>query len=527
MTGTVDFLIAGSGFGGCLLGLILDRLGFSVLVVDSTGHPRFAVGESSTPLADATLYELCQRYGLPSLAPLTTYGSAKRELPQLTIGLKRGFSCFGQRAPQPFSSHDGRLEQLIVAASLSDEVSDTHWLRSDVDSYFASQVRSASIPLWEYAKIESVSRGGQRWDVAIRVHEQPPQAIRCKFLIDASGRSGALVRQLSPSAPMSHANDQGASDLMTNSRAIYEHFTEVTPWSTLLTRWGIAADRHPFPCHQAAVHHLIDNGWMWQLPFDNGLTSVGFVLHTPSHRSLEFLSPQQQFNILLERYPSLTEQFRYAKCVAPGSGLQATQRLQYRRTPAAGSGWACLPAAVGFVDPLHSTGIAHTLAAIQRLSRIFESSASHPETLDQALAQYAQQIDQEFSLIDQLVVACYRTLHDFDAFVAATMLYFAAATYCEQTTLPGMRADTSPEVGTCFLNADHAAFRQCIGQALEMIEDCRCGQRRWGDFPNAIRDLIAPFNLVGLCDPHRQNVYPHTAPPKPRDIGNSKWTSTP
>ncbi|HRA88928.1 MAG TPA: FAD-dependent monooxygenase, partial [Planctomycetaceae bacterium] len=76
-----EFLILGSGFGGSLLALILARAGKSVAMVDRSQHPRFAIGESSTPLADRTLAQIADRYGLPELQPLCQWGSWKRQYP--------------------------------------------------------------------------------------------------------------------------------------------------------------------------------------------------------------------------------------------------------------------------------------------------------------------------------------------------------------------------------------------------------------------------------------------------------------
>ena len=63
-----DILIAGSGFAGSLLALILDRCGFRVCLVEKYRHPRFAIGESSTPIADMVLRELSKRYDIPWLS---------------------------------------------------------------------------------------------------------------------------------------------------------------------------------------------------------------------------------------------------------------------------------------------------------------------------------------------------------------------------------------------------------------------------------------------------------------------------
>lgn len=89
-----EVVVVGSGFGGCLTALILDRLGLDVAVVDRAAHPRFAIGESSTPLANMVLADLCRRYGLPQFLPLAKYGPWRRAHPDVACGLKRGFSFF-------------------------------------------------------------------------------------------------------------------------------------------------------------------------------------------------------------------------------------------------------------------------------------------------------------------------------------------------------------------------------------------------------------------------------------------------
>ena len=48
----VDVAIVGSGFGGSLAALALLKRGHRVALVERGRHPRFAIGESSTPLAN-------------------------------------------------------------------------------------------------------------------------------------------------------------------------------------------------------------------------------------------------------------------------------------------------------------------------------------------------------------------------------------------------------------------------------------------------------------------------------------------
>ena len=74
----VDVAVIGSGFAGSLMALVLQRVGRSVVLVDCGSHPRFAIGESSTPNADLLLLQLARDYDLPRVAPLAKYGTWRR-----------------------------------------------------------------------------------------------------------------------------------------------------------------------------------------------------------------------------------------------------------------------------------------------------------------------------------------------------------------------------------------------------------------------------------------------------------------
>jgi FADH2 O2-dependent halogenase len=140
-----DVGIVGSGFSGSLLAWILASAGRRVFLLDRSQHPRFAIGESSTPLADLLIEQLADKHGLPALGALSRWGSWQRELPHLSGGKKRGFSYYAHRRHQPYSDSTAHEQSLLVAASASDDQSDTHWLRSDVDAWFFQQAQAAGV----------------------------------------------------------------------------------------------------------------------------------------------------------------------------------------------------------------------------------------------------------------------------------------------------------------------------------------------------------------------------------------------
>ena len=68
-----DLAILGSGLGGSIAALIAKQMGLNPILIEKGSHPRFAIGESSTPQADIALANIADTYNLPQLKPLARY----------------------------------------------------------------------------------------------------------------------------------------------------------------------------------------------------------------------------------------------------------------------------------------------------------------------------------------------------------------------------------------------------------------------------------------------------------------------
>ena len=157
-----DVAVLGAGLAGSIMALVLQRIGRTVVLLERGVHPRFAIGESSTPLANLALEEISRTYDLPQLFALSAYGTWLQAYPHLAVGLKRGFTFMRHQAGQPFRPSPEHANELLVAASPADDVADTHWFREHFDHFLVQQAQSAGIPYHDRTDIASIERQRQR-----------------------------------------------------------------------------------------------------------------------------------------------------------------------------------------------------------------------------------------------------------------------------------------------------------------------------------------------------------------------------
>jgi tetracycline 7-halogenase / FADH2 O2-dependent halogenase len=263
----------------------------------------------------------------------------------------------------------------------------------------------------------------------------------------------------------------------------------------------------PYPDDWAAVHHIIDEGWMYSLRFDDGVTSAGFLL-TPRGLGGLGAGPDAMWLQLLRRYPTLGDAFGGAKPLMP---IAFRPTIQHRLTSAAGERWVLMPHAYAFVDPLFSTGIAWSLRAVERLALGFEAAARGGRVPDAAfVARYDSAIAAEADQIDTVVAGAYEAMAHFDLFAAQAMLYFAAVSYSEvsQRIAPGDAVAWNGflGVGDPVLEPLAREARRRLTRLTERHEEPSREDRL--DFSEWMSRAIAPRNIAGLADTRRANLYP-------------------
>lgn len=493
-------VIVGSGFAGSILARILHRQGHDVALIERSAHPRFAIGESSTPLAAICLERLAQRYGLADLSHLAAYGRWLDHMPTVRRGLKRGFTFYGHRPHEPYRNDERNRRRLLVAASPHDSAADSHWLREDVDHFLVHRAEAEGVEYTDRVELTDLERRGRRFRLA---GERPRGRVEfhADLVVDASGADGFLARHLPIGSRLDRVGLRTAS--------VYGHFDGVEPFQTVAATEA-RFPPGPYPDERAAVHHMLDEGWMYELPFDHGVVSAGFVLeHEAVPPDLARLGPETAFRRTLARYPTLEARYASAEPVRPVACIARTQRRLER---AAGADWALLPHAFCFLSPMFSTGIAWSLLAVERLALLLErhtGSRHSPSRLRTGLARYGELLDREADHLGTLIEGAYHARHDFDVFAAYTYLYFAAVSYSEaaQRLLPS-RPQGGEWAWDGFLRSSDPTFTGILARAINLLATGRRSEGFAGEYFDAVRRLIAPRNVAGLADLGRERLYP-------------------
>ena len=453
--------------------MVLRRMGKSVLMVEQGSHPRFAIGESSTPFSNLLLERLGEQYDLPFLRHFAEWGSWQEHHREVAAGLKRGFSFF-HHTPGKTADFSDRSAQLLVAASPNDRVADTHWYRPDFDHFLVCKAVHLGVEYMDQTSVNSIGPDKDGWKIAL-TREGQERRIYAEFIIDASGPNSVLARQLSISTHQFQC--------MPGTSGIWAHFLDVPRLDE-----SIVALQHsalPYPPDDAAVHHIFPGGWAWVLKFNNGLTSAGAAFTKQS--SIHGSDGRELWEKLLEELPTLAAQFQNARIATPFYGAS---QLSFVHEKFAGPDWAMLPSAAGFVDPLLSTGFALTLLGIDRLAPLLDQPGSSFEA-------YEATTRAELESIADLVSALYAKMHSFDEFALLTLLYFTALSFTETAWRLGRT-----ELASSFLLANDVEFSR---RRSAICASARAGQRISRE---EIETAIAPYDVAGLTRWERHNWYP-------------------
>ena len=325
-------------------------------------------------------------------------------------------------------------------------------------------------------------------------------------VLDGSGKAGFLADHLGLS--------NQSADLPFETSLVFGHFENVLPTERVVELDRVDLPAGPFPDEQAAVHHLLEEGWLYLLRFDDGLVSAGVSIdrNRPSGHSLvDGRSPDEIWKSVLSQYPTLGSQFSQARAVRP---IEMIPRVQHWLEHAAGPGWALLPHTYAFFDPMFSTGIAWSLLAVERLALIFEKQLSRGGGVPE-FDRYEEILRAEATQILNLIEGAYLAMDDFDRFCSQSFLYFATVSYVELEQRLNLDSEAIEELAwRGFLGAGSRSVECLFNDSTERLRALAvtsssskppADPSSFGDWVEA---EIESRNVIGLADSDRKNLYP-------------------
>ncbi|NJL10755.1 MAG: hypothetical protein HC908_12900, partial [Calothrix sp. SM1_7_51] len=183
--------------------------------------------------------------------------------------------------------------------------------------------------------------------------------------------------------------------------------------------------RNVVPWYQGTMHHVFGGGWMWVIPFNNHekstnpVCSVGLNLDYRRYPKTD-ISPEEEFQNFLSKYPSMAVQFENAK---PVRSWISTNRLQYSSHSCVGERYYVLPHAAGFTDAIFSSGLIMTFTTISSLAASILQAIAKQDFSKQQFIPLANLQEKLLDYNDNIANCFYISSHNFNLLDAVLRIW--------------------------------------------------------------------------------------------------------
>lgn len=316
-----DAIVVGGGPAGATAATLVAQEGHDVLLLERERFPRFKIGESLIPAVRPTLdrlgmVESLQESDFPKKYSVQFFGGSGKA-----------------SAPFYFSETEG------------EEQSQTWQVRrADFDAMMLDNAREKGVHVVEGASVKEVlfdeaddpgdaeqpARSRAR-GVRLRVGDETRE-IASRVVVDATGQRALISRQLG----------LRTTDPELRQASIFTHFE------------GGLRDEGIDEGATLILQTRDKSSWFWYIPLPDDVVSVGVVGQVDYLIQGRDGSPQEIFDQELAICPGLQPRLENAKQLWDPKVLN---EFSYMASRPAGPGWVLCGDALGFLDPMYSTGV--------------------------------------------------------------------------------------------------------------------------------------------------------------------------
>ncbi len=377
-----DVVVVGGGPAGSTFAAIVQKYApeTRVLLLEKAHHPRYHVGESTIPVINGvfrdlelfeTLYDgrFVRKMGVTFVwgADRTPWDADYLEIE--TLGAAQGEGQTINVVGQDFSElmrSEMRRDIPLTAINVR---------RAEFDHLLLEQARHFGAEVREGVTVRSIRATGAGHRIEWRDETGAEGAIDAGFVLDASGQSALMTRG-------ERQYDEGLANFAVNG------YLRGADWKILFKGRKDAS---------TVFIATVPQGWIWYIPVDEDLISVGAVTNTAHFKErLAEVDLETFFWEMVDACPEigpLIADATLADDVLPDGKRVAAHRdwSSWARSPV-GPGWAAAGDAAIFIDPVLSSGVTLAVQSGHRAAYTWLTARERPGQRDALWSAYADYI---------------------------------------------------------------------------------------------------------------------------------------
>lgn len=367
---TPDVVIIGGGPAGSSLGCYLARAGVRCVILESARHPRPHVGESLVTSTTRIFQDL-------DFLPVMEREGFVR---------KYGASWHAPREKGEFAIEFGEFPQTGI-----DQDYTYHVDRARFDHLLLQHAAASGAQVFEEVPVREVLFEGS-FARGVRVEQDGETVdIPARCVVDASGRQTLLGRQLG----------------LQQADPLFHQFA-VHAWMEGVDRGQAASAEH------IHIYFLpIKRGWVWQIPINESITSVGVVAEQEVFRQSR-QNREEWFLSHLRSTPEVTRAMANARRV---NDLKTEADYSYCMQRFCGDGWLLVGDAARFVDPIFSSGVSVALSSAKFASERIQDGLSRGDLGEATLRPYEEKLRAGVQIWYEFIRLYYKLLPVFTYFI--------------------------------------------------------------------------------------------------------------